>query len=108
MKKNEEGKEVPEREAIPMDRLVSNGLVPPAFNASALPYLAWQQIDRAVIQATRDRLAAWNDLVAANTYSGFNGMAVTGLVKDSMTDPGDAKVDMLHRSGYMGDDSLSD
>jgi len=91
---NKEGKRVPESRHIPLERLVSNGTVPFTYNASALPHDTWQRIDRAVMKATRDRLNAWNDLAAANTYGGFDGMAITGLIRDTMTDPGDAKVDM--------------
>ena len=60
-------REVPVREAIPIPRLINSGMVPPTFNASALPYQAWQTVDRAVIRASRDRLIAWADLAAANT-----------------------------------------
>lgn len=88
------GKDVPDREFIPLQRLVNNGLVPATFNASALPYQAWQRIDKAVVSATRERARAWADLVAANHYTGFNGMAVTGIVRDTMSDSGDAVVDM--------------
>ncbi len=94
MKKNEHGRLVPDRDPVPLSRLIANGMVPAVFNASSLPYYAWQKLDAAVTKASRDRLNAWNDLAAANTYSGFNGMAVTGLIKDTMTDPGDAKVSM--------------
>lgn len=94
MVRNSAGEQVPERKHIPLERLINNGTVPFTFNSSALPHDAWQRIDRAVIQASRDRLNAWNDLEAANSYGGFDGMAVTALIRDTMTDPGDAKVDM--------------
>lgn len=101
-----EDAQVPAREPIPLERLIGNGMVPAAYNASALPYQAWQSIDRAVTRASRDRLMAWNDLAAANTYGGFDGMATTGLIKDSMTDPGDAKVDMDTLSSDLNDSPL--
>jgi len=106
--KNSDGtaKMVADREPIPLQRLINNGLCPPTFNASALPYQAWQRIDSAVMRASRQRLSAWNDLVAANVYGGFNGMAVTGLIKDTMTDPGDAKVDMDTLSNDLSDSPL--
>lgn len=91
---NARGEQEPESIYVPLQRLVNNGTVPVAYNASALPHDTWQRIDRAVIKASRDRLNAWNDLVAANLYGGFNGMAITALIRDTMTDPGDAKVDM--------------
>lgn len=89
-----EGDQVPESRYIPLQTLINNGMIPFTFNASALPFLVWQKIDRAIIKASRDRLNAWNDLSAANSFGGFDGMAVTGLIRDTMTDPGDAKVDM--------------
>lgn len=89
-----EGEQVPESRHIPLERLIQNGTVPFTANAAALPYETWQRIDRAVLKASRDRLNAWNDLAAANTYGGFDGMAVTALIRDTMTDPGSAKVDL--------------
>lgn len=103
MKKNEYGVTVPDRDPVPLSRLIGSGLCPPTFNASALPYHTWMRLDAAVLRASRARLNAWNDLAAANTYGGFDGMAVTGLVRDTRTDPGDAKVSMDKL-----DDDLSD
>ncbi|KKN70644.1 hypothetical protein LCGC14_0429170 [marine sediment metagenome] len=103
---NKAGEQEPESKHIPLRTLVNNGMVPFTFNASALPHHTWQRIDRAVIKASRDRLNAWNDLAAANTYGGFDGMAVTALIKDTMTDPGDAKVDMDTLSDDMSDAPL--
>jgi len=102
---NAAGHPVPDREPIELARLVNSGLCPPIYNTSALPYQAWQRIDTAVTRASRDRLQAWNDLAAANTYGGFNGMAVTALIKDTMTDPGDAKVDMDKMTDDLNDSS---
>ena len=102
----EEKRIVPLREAIPLSRLISNGMVPATFNASALPYQAWQRIDSAVTHASRDRLPAWNDLVSANTYGGFDGMATPGIIRDSVSDPGDAKVDMDTLSNDINDSPL--
>lgn len=90
----QEGEQVPESRYVPLQTFVNNGLVPHTYNATSLPYQTWQRIDSAVLRASRDRLNAWNDLAAANTYGGFDGMAVTALIRDTMTDPGDAKVDM--------------
>jgi len=105
-KKGPNGKDVADRDWIPLGRLIANGMVPAVYNASALPYQAWQMIDRAVIKASRDRLNAWNDLAAVSTYSGFNGMAITGIVKDTITDMGDAKVDMDTLSDDLNDAPL--
>lgn len=100
---NKEGKDEPETEAIPTDRLIANALLTPAMNASALPRLAWERIDRSVVKATRDPLRAWADLAAANTYGGFDGMSVYGLTRETMTDPGKATVSMDNIADATGD-----
>lgn len=93
----------PEREVVPLQRLITNGLVSPVYNTSALPRDTWYTIDRNVIRASRDRLSAWNDLEAANLYGGFNGMAVEALVRDTMTDVGQAQMDMDGIADEQGD-----
>lgn len=94
MVRNDKGEEVPERKYIPLQRMISNGMISFTANATSLPYQTWLRIDRAVIRASRDRLQAWNDLAAVNTFSGFDGMAVTAITRDSATDSGAAKVTM--------------
>lgn len=91
---NKAGEQEAKHAYVPLQTLVSNGMVPFTYNAAALPHQVWQQIDKAVIKASRNRLNAWNDIAAANTYGGFNGMAITSLIRDTMTDAGEAKVDM--------------
>ena len=103
-KKN--GDQVPESKYIPLRTLINNGTVPHTTVNSALPYLTWQRIDKAVIRASRNRLQAWNDLAAANTFGGFDGMSITGLIRDTMTDPGSAKVDMDTLSDDFSDGPL--
>jgi hypothetical protein len=103
---NEAGEQVAERQLIPLSRLINNGIVPFTYNATALPYRTWEMIDRAVLKASRDRLQAWDDLAAANSFGGFDGMATTSLIKDTMTDPGDAKVDMETLSDDFNDSPL--
>lgn len=106
MVKNAEGNQVAGRDFVPLQRLINNSMAPAAFNASALTLDAWRRVDMAVVRATRDRLSAWNDLVAANVYTGFNGMAITGIAKDTMTDAGDAKVDMDTETDDLNDAPL--
>lgn len=89
-----EGEQIPESRHVPLLTFVNNGLLPASVINAALPHQTWQRIDRAVMRATRDRLNAWDDLAAANTYGGFDGMAITSLIRDTMTDAGDAVVDM--------------
>lgn len=94
------------RRPVPLSELISNGLASPTANASALPRLAWERIDRAVLRATRDPLIAWQDLANANTYGGFDGMSVFALTRDTMTDPGQAQVDMDGLTDALGDAPL--
>lgn len=106
MVRNAKGVEEPESRHIPLRTFINNGILPASTLNASLPHDTWQRIDRAVLKASRDRLDAWNDLVAANSYGGFNGMAITGLIRDTMTDPGDAKVDMDTLSDDVSDAPL--
>ncbi len=74
--------------------LINNGINSPVFNATSLRKEEWIELDRVVIKAARQRLRAWSDLAAANTFGGFNGMAKTILEHETMSDPGEAMVDM--------------
>jgi len=96
---------VTEHEYVPLQTLINSGIVPQTHNASALPYQAWQEIDRTIIRASRKRLQAWSDLESAETYT-IDGMGTTGLIRDTMTDPGDAKIDMDAVSNDMNDAPL--
>jgi uncharacterized linocin/CFP29 family protein len=74
--------------------LQARGVNSPVFNATLLQPQAWIEMDRAVIRAARVRLRAWSDLAAASTRGGFNGMARMTLEYQTMTDAGEAVVDM--------------
>lgn len=74
--------------------LINNGIHSPVFNATSLRKEEWIQLDTVVLKAARQRLRAWADLAAANTYGGFNGMSKTMLEHETMSDPGEAIVDM--------------
>lgn len=75
--------------------LISMGLFSPVLNsATSLRKNEWEQIDRVVIKAARQRLRAWADLAAANTFGGFNAMGKSILEYQTMSDPGQALVDM--------------
>lgn len=69
------------------------GVRSPVFNAMLLPKESWIEIDRTVVKATRNRLRAWTDLAAANSRS-VNGMGRMTLEYQSITDVGEAVVDM--------------
>lgn len=74
--------------------MINNGVSSPVFNATSLRKDEWIQLDSVVLRAARQRLRAWADLAAANTFGGFNGMSKTILEHETMSDPGTAYVDM--------------
>src|SRR6516225_7970583 len=74
--------------------MINNGVSSPVFNATSLRKEEWIELDKVVIREARFRLRAWADLAAANTFGGFNGMSKTILEYESMSDPGEAIVDM--------------
>lgn len=74
--------------------LIQNGISSPVFNATSLRKDEWIQLDNVVLKAARQRLRAWADLAAANSFGGFNGMSKTILEHETMSDPGEAVVDM--------------
>lgn len=68
--------------------------LPPVVNATSLRKEEWIQLDLVVLRAARYRLRAWADLAAANSFGGFNGMSKMILEHETMSDPGEAVVDM--------------
>jgi hypothetical protein len=84
---------VPQTEKVRVSDLMGDGLFSPVFNSTSLTKDAWLQIDRAVVKAARQRLRAWSDIAGANQYS-LNGMENMILEHETMSDPGDAQVDM--------------
>ena len=82
------------REKRPVAEILNAGIFHPVFNATTLRKDEWVEIDRAVLRAARQRLRAWGDLAAANTYGGFNGMGTLLLEHETMSDAGEAVVDM--------------
>ncbi|MCK9569340.1 bacteriocin family protein [Candidatus Pacearchaeota archaeon] len=85
-------------EPIYENHLISNlrnlGIDSPVFNAATLRKDEWSLMDTVVQREARQRLSAWADLAAANTYGGFNGMSKSILESESMSDPGEAVQDM--------------
>lgn len=91
----ERGERKPLREHRLIRDVVNNlGYVPPVFNATTLRKEEWIMLDSQVLKATRYRLQAWGDLMAANSFGGFNGMSKMMLEHETMADPGEAIVDM--------------
>ncbi len=95
MKYNQERKRLePVREKARISDLMANGVYSPVFNATALRKEEWLQLDAVVLRAARFRLRAWADLAATNSFGGFNGMGKMILEHETMSDPGEAVVDM--------------
>jgi len=84
----------PVYEVVRIGDLISKGYTSPVFNATSLRKNEWQQLDTVVIRAARKRLRAWSDLAAANSFGGFNAMGKMLLEHETMSDPGEAVVDM--------------
>ena len=83
-----------EPEIVRNSDLMAAGIQSPVFNATALRKEEWIMLDDVVLRAARYRLRAWTDLAGANSFGGFNGMATTILEHETITDPGEAVVDM--------------
>lgn len=74
--------------------MLANGIDSPVFNATSLRKEEWISLDNVILRSARSRLRAWADLASANSYGGFDGMAKTILEHETMSDPGEALVDM--------------
>jgi hypothetical protein len=94
----EKGERLPiKRSRLVRDVINDMGIINPVLltaNATALRKEDWIEMDRAVLTAARQRLRAWADLRAANSYGGFDGMSRMTLEYEAMSDPGEAIVDM--------------
>jgi len=77
-----------------VSNLMQRGIWCPVWNATTLRKDDWLMLDKAVLKAARDRLRAWDDLAASNTFGGFNGMGKIMLEHEIMTDAGEAIIDM--------------
>jgi hypothetical protein len=91
-RRDSEGRPVYEKRLVA--EMINMGVSSPVFNATSLRKDEWIQLDTVVLRAARQRLRAWADLAGANTFGGFNGMSKTILEHETMSDPGEAIVDM--------------
>lgn len=82
------------RERMTISDLHARGIFQPVWNATTLRKEEWIELDKVVLKAARQRLRAWADLAAANSFGGFNGMSKMILEHETMNDPGEAIVDM--------------
>ena len=90
----EQRRHFPKRKKEYISNLMARGINTPVLNATALRKEEWIELDRVVLRAARYRLRAWADLAAANSFGGFNAMGKMILEHETMTDPGEAIVDM--------------
>lgn len=89
------GEQVPILEHKLIRDIVNNsGIMLPVFNATTLRKEEWIELDRVVLREARFRMRAWADLAQANSFGGFNGMNKLLLEHETMSDPGEALVDM--------------
>lgn len=96
-------REVPVMKRALISNLRARGLDVPVWNATTLRKEEWDELDRVVLRAARLRLRFWADLAAANSYGGFDGMSKTILEHETMSDPGEAIVDMTGITEGRGD-----
>jgi len=73
---------------------------------TSLRKLEWVELDKVILRAARERLRAWSDLSAASSFGGFDAMSKTMLEHETMSDPGEALVDMDGLSESRGDSPL--
>ncbi len=86
---------VMEKENVLVRDLMDAGVESPAFNsAMSLRKDAWRYLDNQVITAARKRLRAWSDLAASSRVSGFDAMSKMLYEYETMSDPGQAIVDL--------------
>lgn len=93
----EKGVRVPIQESVQILRLMNQGIIDPIFltaNATSMRKEQWIELDRTVVKEYRTKLTAWDDLMKANSFGGFNGMARLTMEYEAMSDPGSAVVDM--------------
>lgn len=87
-------RDVPIYEKYSIAEMMARGANSPVFNATSLRKNEWELFDSVPLRVARKRLRAYADLAASNTYGGFNGMSKMILEHETMSDPGEALVDM--------------
>lgn len=94
MLKGDKGDYFPERKQYLVDDLERAGVRSWAFNATTLTKDSWIQIDQQIEQVVRQELSAWNDLAGMGSVGGFDAMGKVTYEYSSISDPGEAVVDM--------------
>jgi hypothetical protein len=86
---------VPATEQVRVNDIMASGRpMSPVMNATTLRKDEWIRIDAVVRETAKQRLKAWGDLAASSTLGGFDGMANPILERETMSDPGQATMDM--------------
>jgi hypothetical protein len=90
-------------EEVRVKDLIDNDYHSPIFNLTSLRKEEWIELDRVIRPAARYRLRFYADVAARNSFGGFNAMAKTILEHETMSDPGEAIVDMDGLTNVRGD-----
>jgi Family of unknown function (DUF6260) len=102
-----DGKGFPVYRKVLVSNLNASGMGGLVVNGpTALRKLEWVYLDQQILRAARERLRAWSDLSAASSFGGFDAMSKSMLEHETMSDPGEALVDMDGLSESRGDSPL--
>lgn len=96
-------RDMPVFQKVKIQDLMARGIMSPTFNATTLSKESWIELDRKILRAARYRLRAYADLSAASSFGGFNAMGKTILEYQTITDIGEAIVDMSGTTKGRGD-----
>lgn len=96
----------PVLEVVEVKDIRDAGIDNPVLNSTTLRKDTWLRFDTRVQQTLRKRLQAYASLAAGNTYGGFDGMGVEILEYETLTDDGEALVDMDGTSMGRNDESI--
>ena len=77
-----------------------------ATNATTLRKDDWLLFDKKLVPPYRQRLRAYSDIRSANTFGGFDGMGVMEIQHETLSDVGQAIVDMDGLSDSRADSPL--
>lgn len=99
--------EVPETEKVATaDLLLNYGMGSVVHNDAVLTVRQWVTMTNQVVKAFRQRLRAWTDLESAVPFGDFDGMSTLAVGYQSMSDPGEAVMDMDGISQGRGDQGV--
>lgn len=76
-----------------MDLAINHGMSRLTQNVTSLLKDQWITMTNRVIAASREKLTAWTDLMAASPYGGFDGYSTMALEYQTMSDAGEAIID---------------